>query len=162
MLAARRWIRNRYRIRERRSVFRVDCFLLERRFHARSKRDGYPVAGISRNQLGLTTTTTALGNFRAGDNVPLGYDRSIFFVVVESLTERATGGVGNTEGSKGWGSSRGNFELETEALARLHAPTCHVIMRELSYRVRDLDSASPLEGRKREDAVKHGANEVDR
>lgn len=121
------------------------------------ERDGYPVAGISRNQLGLTTTTTALGNFRAGDNVLLGYDRSIFFVVVESLTERATGGVGNTEGF-----SRGNFELETEALARLHAPTCHVIMRELSYRVRDLDSASPLEGRKREDAVKHGANEVDR
>lgn len=64
------------------------------------ERDGYPVAGISRNQFG-TTTTTALGNFRAGDNVPLGYDRSIFFVVVESLTERATGGVGNTEGSKG-------------------------------------------------------------
>lgn len=122
------------------------------------ERDGYPVAGISRNQLG-TTTTTALGNFRAGDNVPLGYDRSIFFVVVKSLTERATGGVGNTEGSKG---ALAGILSSKPKLSRLHAPTCHVIMRELSYRVRDLDSASPLEGRKREDAVKHGANEVDR
>lgn len=37
----------------------------------------------------------------------------------------------------GWVGGRDKFsrefQLETEALARLHAPSCHVIMRELSY-----------------------------
>lgn len=85
--------------------------------------------GISRNG------ESALGNFRAGDDVPPG---SQYLFRREKFDREA--GVGwNAE------SSRGNFELETGALARLHAPSCHVIMRELSYRVRDSgrDSGRP-------------------
>lgn len=78
-----RWIRNRYRIRERRSVFHVDCFLFERRFHARSKRE----KGKGRDgSVGYRETENQLLEI-SGPVMTFRQDRSIFFAV-KSLTER--------------------------------------------------------------------------
>lgn len=140
-----RWIRNRYRS------------LSKGEIEVSSSPDPRGTKRVSCSKVGYREIGARLGgyddneeNFRAGDNVPLGWIVSFSSRKVWPRERWLWCGCGNT--------GRG------QVLAGISAHAVHVIMRELSYSgSRKGDSTSPLEERKREeDAVKHRANEVDR